>query len=107
VADPVRATLVGYYDLVGQGAYSRTWPRLTADYQRRIGGYDAYSRFWRSYDRVEISNVRADGDLGAIATVRYFKPNGVTVEETGRFRFIRSAGGQLAIDEFRITSRTP
>ena len=107
MADPVRATLVSYYDLVGQGAYGRTWPRLTADYQRRVGGYDAYSRFWRSYDRVEVSNVRADGDLGATATVRYFKANGAVVEETGRFRFIRSSGGQLAIDEFRVSSRNP
>lgn len=98
--------LASYYQLLGRGSYATTWAQLTPAYQQRIGGYSAYTAFWQHYDKVELSRVRQDGDLAATATLRYHQRNGTTIQESGRFQFVRLASGSLAIDAYRVSSRT-
>jgi hypothetical protein len=107
-AAPTQVTeaLTSYYDLIGRGDYATTWARLTPSYQARIGGYGAYTAFWRSYDRVTLSGIRDHGDLTATATLRYHQTNGGTVEETGRFHFVRRPSGELAISDYRVSNRS-
>lgn len=107
-AAPTQVTeaLASYYDLVGRGDYATTWARLTSSYQSRIGGYGAYTAFWRSYDRVTLSGIRDHGDLTATATLRYHQTNGATVQETGRFQFVRRPTGELAISDYRASTRS-
>jgi hypothetical protein len=97
--------LSSYYDLVGHGRYATTWAQLTPAYQRRIGGYGAYTGFWSRYDGVDVSDVRPDGDLSATATLRYHERTGRTVQESGRFRFARLPSGALAIDAYVVSAR--
>ena len=104
-AAQVSGALTNYYRLVSQGAYDLTWPQLTPAYQHRTGGFARYTGFWKNYTRVDLSNVRVDGDLTATATLRYRQTNGGVVEERGRFRFVRLPSGALAIDSYRVSSR--
>ena len=101
----VRDTLINYYRLVTGGGYSDSWARLTPAYQQRTGGFVTYTRFWRNYDRVDLSNIKNDGDLAGTATLRYHQRNGATVQESGRFRFVRLPSGDLVIDDYRVSSR--
>jgi len=104
-ATQVADTLNRYYSLIGRGEYNTTWAQLTPEYQRRTGGFDAYTRFWKHYDRVDLSNIRIHGDLTGTATLRYHQTDGAVVQESGRFRFVRRPSGDLAIADYRVSSR--
>lgn len=77
---------------------SATWESLTPQMREVAGGRQSYDSFWRTIERVTVSDVSVDPDTGvADLTLTYTTRTGTTSAEPKQITVIRD-GGALKID---------
>jgi serine/threonine protein kinase len=79
---------------------SRTWPRLTPDFQEASGGFDSYASFWGTIAGAVPSRLSADPDAGTVAyTVEYTRQDGSTTTDDVTLRLVERGGEYLIAGE--------
>jgi hypothetical protein len=102
-AQQLSAALRDYYGLLPANR-DTGWERLTARYQRTTAldrGY--YDSFWRSVERVQLSDVTASAPDSVVATLTYHFTDGRVVVERTSYRLVPQ-GGVLKIDRSTVLS---
>jgi hypothetical protein len=75
---------------------NRTWPLLTPSMQGAAGGRGRYDGFWKTIDKVQVNQTRADASAReAVANLTFRRKDGTTSTETHRFTFVLTGGNYL------------